>query len=1200
MGVSSGMDGGVDWRFYGKDLKFNPPRWMRWRWLRTIPGIGRLRALRPGTDAHVGMLVDAFAAFATLDDQLSPAEADMILDLLRSAFPEVDHGWLRRRLQRAVRNPRPLQGVSAELKETLNDAAKLAVGLELFTLVDASGRSERGRASFDVFMRRLGRPDYGAAILREMLGEAADESLPFERVIFGGEGADVVLPPLAVEQGQEFRVYRTGELVLVRNTGVAPLWIRGRSLETGSFLRMRERQPLVVLGWTLSHEDLMFFLNVKRTGNTPTIYLEAGAGGLTAERMRGRMSAVRVSFGLEAEVEALRHTQLHAGSRGPLRRGEKVVCLNHERLGDAAGVSFSINELRRRATQSGRSFRLAGDRQEYLVSNDAAALARGDLLLGAKLAPRVVLFIRYDAERAEGALEVRQSEGPISVDGQLVRGTAVLVDGSLIRLSGSQAVRCRFREGFLDEERTQIESLQVEDLIHDFAAGTRALDHINFEVRRGEMLCIIGPSGSGKSTLLSVLSGQLEPSRGKVELNGIGLYEHRERLVPFIAYMPQEEALNPQLTVREHLRHAVTIRRPGLSLAEHERRVDSVLAELGLQSIARRRVGSAGEKTLSGGERSRLNLGLDLGSRAEVFLFDEPISGLSSKDSEHVAETLRSLAREKIVIASLHRPGALVLRLFDKVLLLDSGGCLAYFGTPTGMVEYFREACEELGISHPAMVGGVPLGADFVFDVLETPLSAIGGGSNTGAARRFPPAFWQERHESAALLRSLQPGAGPVSRLSDVGAVAGLPVPLKPERRLRTVLAVFATHFLRSLFSKLRNRGTIYSMFIEAPVLAALIAITLRSSPTGEYRFATALHIPAYLFLSVTVAMFLGLTNSATEVLRDRPVLRRERNCQSGAASYVAAKFVALGLVASGQCFMYVLVGNHFLEIFGMVMEHWLWMTLTAWTGTALALVVSAVVKTERAALTAVPLLLVPQMLLAGALVPYREMNRGLFEDIGLNRERGGAPVPSAFMPLRYAYEGMVVAQATRNPFEIERIRLQRRIDAMRDHSGEMSAAQLERFELLKEGLRRLLAAGAVTPNEAGDLVSRIARLARFGNKLEVETMKVWPEHPAAGPASEFFVNERIDLLVREAETFRNDYRNKEYRNIFLALQKPLPLAGSKPLEPNREGAKAARVGDSKWQIETKKYCSVVLVGLVGGCWILASLILSYQNRRTN
>ena len=1199
VGQTSGMDGGVEWHRKNWKRRFDPLRWMQWGWLRVIPGIARLRALRPGSDAHVGVLVDAFAAFATLDDRLSPAEADLILDLLRSAFPEVDHGWLRRRLQRAVRNPRPLQGVSAELKNSLDDAGKLAVGLELFTLVDASGRSERGGATFDVFMRRLGRPDYGAAILREMRGEAGEEALPFERLIFGGEEADVVLPPMAVAAGQEFRVYRTGDLVLVRNTGTAPLWIRGRSLETGAFLRVRERQPLVVPGWTLSHEDLMFFLNVKRTGSTPSIYLESGEDGLVAERVRGRQSAVRVAFGLDAEVEALRDTNLHAGTRGPLRRGEKVRCRNHERLGDVEGVSFSINDLRRRAAQSGRRFRLAGDRQEYLVSNDPEALESGDLLLGGKLAPRCVLFIRYDAERAEGLLQVRACEGPILVDGQLVRGQAVLKDGALIRLSGSQAVRCRFSEGFLDEERTQIESLQVEDLVHDFAPGARALDQIGFEIRRGEMLCIIGPSGSGKSTLLSVLSGQLQPTRGKVALNGIQLYEHRERLVPFIAYMPQEEALNPQLTVREHLRHAVTIRRPGLSIAEHERRVDSTLAELGLQAIARRRVGSVGDKTLSGGERSRLNLGLDLGSRAEVFLFDEPISGLSSKDSEHVAETLRSLAREKIVIASLHRPGAMVLRLFDKVLLLDSGGCVPYFGTPAGLVEYFQEACAELGIAHPGMQAAVPLGADFVFDVMETPLSVIGGGFNTGAARRFPPAFWQERFESVALMRSLQPdpGPAPVSRLSDVGAVAGLPVPLKPERRLRRMMAVFATHFLRSLLSKVRNRGTIYSMSIEAPVLAALIAVTLRSSPTGEYAFGTALHIPAYLFLSVTVAMFLGLTNSATEILRDRPVLRRERNCQQSAMSYVAAKFVALGLVAAAQCLIYVVVGNYFLDIRGMVAEHWLWMTLTALTGTAMALVVSSMVKTERAALTAVPLLLVPQMLLAGALVPYREMNRGLFEDVGLNRERGGAPVPSALMPLRYAYEGMVVAQATRNPFEIERIRLQRRIDGALANGGKMSAAYEERFDLLKKGLNKLMAAGARTPEEAAELVTRIARIGRSGAKLELETLKVWPDDPKTRPASAFFVNERIDLLIREAETFRNDYRNAEYRNIFLALKKPLPFAGAKKNAP----AGSADSGPTKPdpEMDTLRYCGYLLGSVVFGCWVLTSLALAYQSRRT-
>lgn len=1179
-----------------KDLLQTSQRRLRLqRWLQAIPGVGRIRALRPGADAHVGVLVDAFAAFATLDDELSTLEADLILDMLRSAFPEVDHSWLGRRLQRAVRNPRPLQGLAVELKDSFDDAGKLALGLQLFTLVDAAGRSERNRTSFEVFMRRLGRPDYGVAILREMRGDAGeppDAELPFERLVFGRDAADVLLPPAAIDQ--EFRVYRAGDLILVRNTGIAPLWIRGRSVETGSFLRMRERQPLVVPGWTLSHEDLMFFLDVKRTGNLPAVFLEPGETGLTAERTRGRQSILRVRFGLQAEVEALRDTDLHAGSKGPLQKGDVVHCRNHERLGDNSGFSLSINELRRKATQSGRRFRLASDRQEYLVSNDASALSPGDLLLGPKLSPKAVLFIRFDAQRAEGELQVRESHGPVLVDGVPVRQKAALHDGSLIRLSGSQAVRCRFSEGFLDEERTLIESLQVEDLIHDFGRDSRALDHVNFEVKRGEMLCIIGPSGSGKSTLLSVLSGQREPTRGKVKLNGIPLYERREQLVPFIAHMPQEEALNPQLTVREHLRHAVTIRRPALSLAEHERRVDSMLAELGLQSIARRRVGSPGEKTISGGERSRLNLGVDLGSRAEVFLFDEPISGLSSKDSEHVAETLRSLAREKIVIASLHRPGAPVLRLFDKVLLLDSGGKLAYFGAPAGMVGYFRDACEELAISHPSVTAQVPLGADFVFDVLETPLSSIGGGSNTGAARRFPPSFWQERFESVNLMQSLQLGGGPASKLGELRQGERLPVPPKPTRRLRAVMAVFATHFLRSLFSKLRNRGTIYSTFLEAPLLAALIAITLRSSAEGSYDFATALHIPAYLFLSVTVAMFLGLTNSATEVLRDRPILRRERNCQPAAGSYVVAKFAALGIVAAVQCLAYLIVGNHFLEISGMLIYHWLWMTLTAWTGTGMALVVSSMVKTERAALTAVPLLLVPQMLLAGALVSYKEMNHGLFENASENRDRGGVPVPAAIMPLRYAYEAMIVAQATRNPFEVERIRLQRRIDSARSREEPMLPRDAERFEQVKEGLRRLLASGASSREEASDVVQRIRRISTSGTRIEVETMKIWPEDDTeARPASEFFVNERIDLLVREGETFRNDYRNTERRVVFHALQKPIPF---KKTSVTGESTTYIEPDD---QVQTQKYCGIIIVLIILACGVISTITITRQNRQT-
>jgi hypothetical protein len=159
------------------------------------------------------------------------------------------------------------------------------------------------------------------------------------------------------------------------------------------------------------------------------------------------------------------------------------------------------------------------------------------------------------------------------------------------------------------------------------------------------------------------------------------------------------------------------------------------------------------------------------------------------------------------------------------------------------------------------------------------------------------------------------------------------------------------------------------------------------------------------------------------------------------------------------------------------------------------------------------------------------------------------------------------------------------------------------RFEMHKEGLRRLLGAGASSPEEAADLVARITRIARDGTKLEVETMIVWPEdQPDARPASEFFVNERIDLLVREAESFRNDYRNLGQRNVFLALRKPLPFAnlGSDPegkAEPLVDSPKPKAEGAEG--IETMRYCGAVLMLIVLGCGAVSAFVLTRQNRRT-
>src|SRR5205814_3262822 len=122
----------------------------------------------------------------------------------------------------------------------------------------------------------------------------------------------------------------------------------------------------------------------------------------------------------------------------------------------------------------------------------------------------------------------------------------------------------------------------------------------------------------------------------------------------------------------------------------------------------------------------------------------------------------------------------------------------------------------------------------------------------------------------------------------------------------------------RAFISKLRKRGNLWTTIVEAPVLATLIAAVLRYSESGTYDFASAYHIPTYLFLSLICAMFLGLTNSADDIIRDRIVLQRERNLNVRLPYYVVSKTLTLGILVLVQCVLFVLIGNFVLQIRGM------------------------------------------------------------------------------------------------------------------------------------------------------------------------------------------------------------------------------------------------------------------------------------------
>ena len=254
-------------------------------------------------------------------------------------------------------------------------------------------------------------------------------------------------------------------------------------------------------------------------------------------------------------------------------------------------------------------------------------------------------------------------------------------------------------------------------------------------------------------------------------------------------------------------------------------------------------------------------------------------------------------------------------------------------------------------------------------------------------------------------------------------------MPKPPVHSLREEGILFGTHLKRAFLSKLRNRTNLIATVLEAPLLALLIANVLKYSEESNYTFASAFHIPTYLFMSLVVAMFLGLTNSADEIIRDRYMLSRERNHNLRTGYYIAGKIVALAAFALIQCVIYLGIGNWMLEIRDMFFMHLWWMFLTSLSGVCLGLLVSALVNDTRTALNAIPLLLIPQIILGGALIKYEEMNRNLDFAYSVNRwlEKAGVaeeatsselrvPFICQFMPLRWCYEGMVISQAKHNP----------------------------------------------------------------------------------------------------------------------------------------------------------------------------------------
>jgi ABC transport system ATP-binding/permease protein len=413
------------------------------------------------------------------------------------------------------------------------------------------------------------------------------------------------------------------------------------------------------------------------------------------------------------------------------------------------------------------------------------------------------------------------------------------------------------------------------------------------------------------------------------------------------------------------------------------------------------KVGSPLEKTISGGQRKRLNIALELIREPSVLFVDEPTSGLSSRDSENIMDLLKELAlKGRVVFVVIHQPSSEIFKLFDRLLLMDQEGHPVYYGDPVDAVVYFKKVTGQVNSDVGQCEACGNVNPEQIFDILEARI--VDEYGNETDQRRISPEAWNEVFRAQMEVR--------VARVPD-----GTTVPKSTFRAPRK-LKQAVVYFKRDLLSKLANRQYVLINMLEAPVLAFVMAFFLRYYRTGGdqaagYVFRLNDNIPQFLFIAVIVALFLGLTVAAEEIIRDKRMLEREKFLSLSRASYLSSKIGLMFLISAIQSFLFAWVADAVLGVQGMLFTHWLVLFSTACFANVLGLNVSASFNSAKVIYIVIPVLIIPQLLFSGIIVRFDKLHPWFSSEKSV-------PWIGNIMASRWAYEGLAVSQFTSNDYE--------------------------------------------------------------------------------------------------------------------------------------------------------------------------------------
>ena len=529
------------------------------------------------------------------------------------------------------------------------------------------------------------------------------------------------------------------------------------------------------------------------------------------------------------------------------------------------------------------------------------------------------------------------------------------------------------------------------DINFRFPNSDNGMHDLSFTLRSYELLAIMGGSGTGKTTLLSLLNGTLRPQQGTITINGHDISEPEAK--DLIGFVPQDDLLIEELTVYENLWFTAKLCFEGMPDQEIDKRVMNTLKVLGLDAAKDLKVGSAINKFISGGQRKRLNIALELIREPAVLFLDEPTSGLSSADTETVINLLKEQTMKgKLIIVNIHQPSSDVYKLFDRLWLLDKGGYPVFDGNPIDAITYFKEKANYADAETSACPTCGNVNPEIVLNIIDE--KALNSSGELSDERKTTPQEWHELY-----LNGRENFDFPV--ISDVP---------HSDQKKPGAFKQFIIYLHRNIKTKITNVQWLCIALLEAPLQAFICSLLTRYAPPEGYTVMDNKNLVSYFFMAVIVATFIGMSGSAEEIIKDRALLKREKFLHLSYSSYIWSKIVFTAGLSLIQTLLFIVVGNFIMGLHGLFFVWWLILFVTALLSNLIGLLLSKKLNSVVAIYISIPLLLIPQILLCGLVVD--------FSDLTPKSKTGNVPIIGDLIPSRWAYEALAVTSFTDNLYE--------------------------------------------------------------------------------------------------------------------------------------------------------------------------------------